>query len=125
LCFPICLRKQFFSSEEAGEEHRTEKAAVQGIHLAAVHSRPAEVGNHPAAEEGLRIAAGEGNLAVDRIRLAADRSLEGRREVGRTGSGHRSRLAEEEHRIREPHPGDGSTFRPWCRTRDQLHRGSA
>jgi hypothetical protein len=39
---------------------------------------------------------------------------------------HCSRLAGEgERRIQEVHPEGGWTFRPWYRTRDQLHRGSA
>lgn len=110
-------RRELLSSEEAGE-HRSP---------AAVHNRPAEEGSHPAAEEERRIhlAAGEGNLAVDRSRLAAGRSLEEHQEEGRIGSGHRNRPAEGGRRIQERRPEDGLTSRPWCRTRDRLHRGSA
>jgi hypothetical protein len=108
-----------FSSEEA-EEHRI---------LAAVHSRPAaEEGNHPAVEEERHIAAEEGILAADcRSRLAVDRrSLEEHQGEEQTGSDHRSRLAAEEgRRSWELHPEDGSISRPWCRTRDRLHRGLA
>ena len=111
-------RKGLLSSEEAGEL-RSRPAAV--------HSHPVEEGSHPAAGEEHRIhlaAVGEGNLAVGRNRLAAGRSLKEHQEVGRIGSDRRNRLAEEEHRIEEPRPEDGSTSRPWCRTRDRLHRGS-
>lgn len=100
----------------------------EGLHsLAAGHSRPVEEGSHPAAEEDLHIhlAVEEGNPAVDRNRLAADHILEDRLEEGDIDLDHRSRLAEEERHSREVHPEGGSTFHPWCRTRDQLHQGSA
>merc|ERR1712093_169111 len=104
-----------FSSGEVGE----------GLHsLAAGRSRLVEEGSHPAAEEELRIrlaAAEEDIPAVDRNRLAAGHSHpaeEGSRPVAEEV--HHIRLAEEERRIREVHPGRGLTFRPWCRTRDQL-----
>lgn len=113
------LNECSFSNEEVGE----------GLHsLAAGHSRLAEEGSHPAAGVELRIhlAAEEGNPAVDRNRLAAGRSSEERLEVGGIVLDHRNRLAvEEERRIQEVHPEGGSTFRPWYRTRDQLHQGSA
>jgi len=104
------------SSEEAGELHSRP---------AAVHSHPVEEGSHPAAGEEHRIhlaAVGEGNLAAGRNRPAAGHSLRGHQEVERIGSDRRNRLAEEEHRIEEPRPEDGLTSRPWCRTRDRLHR---
>ena len=110
--------RELLSSEEAGEL-RSRPAAV--------HSHPVEEGSHPAAGEEHRIhlaAVGEGNLAVGRNRPAAGRSQKEHQEVGRTGSDRRNRLAEEEHRIGEPRPEDGLTSRPWCRTRDRLHRGS-
>ena len=110
-------RRELLSSEEAGE-HRSP---------AAVHNRPAEEGSHPAAEEEHRIhlAAGEGNLAVDRNRLAAGRSLEEHQEEERIGSDRRNHLAEEERHILGLHPEDGLTSRPWCRTRGRSLRGSA
>jgi hypothetical protein len=99
---------------------------AEGLHIpVAVHT--VEEDNRPAAAEGHRIhlaVAGVGSLAVGRIHLAG-RSLEEHQEVGQTGSDHHTRLAEGEHRIQELRPEDGSTSRPWCRMRDQLHQGSA
>lgn len=110
-------RRQPLSSEEVGELRS----------LAAGHSRLAEGGTHPVAEEDhrIRLAAGEGNLAVDRNHLAVGRSSEEHQEVERTGSDHRNHPAEEERHIQERRPEDGLTSRPWCRTRDRLHQGSA
>ena len=100
---------------------------AEGLHIP-VAAHTVEEGSRPAAagEHRIHLAVAEvGILAVGRNHLAAGRSLEERQEVGQTGSGHRSRLVEGERRIQELHPEGGSTSRPWCRMRDQLHQGSA